>query len=425
MKLLSRYLLFLITVYSGYSAAQTVCSGDSVVVVLTGHKQGSTVWEQSSDRTTWSPAQGAPYNDSLVIIAGNTLYYRAIVTDGTCNPYYSDTTLITVRPVPPPIANPASNITLISFDANWAPSPGATKYYLDVAADAGFTSFVSGYNNLVVNNKTTYSVIGVSCNTPYYYRVRVYDDSCGTTSMSSNTITVTTLTCPAECTIKSTCSGNITDSRDSKTYKTVQIGSQCWMAQNLNVGKRIDGIKQQTPGLDNKDTSIEKYCYSDVPAKCDTFGGMYLWDEMMAYDSSRIDSAGPQGICPTGWHVPTDNEWKCLEITLGMSKTDADKNNFRGTTEGGKLMDTTLWKSSSGGGATNLSGFSALPGGYHVYPGYTGSFFAGGGSAYIWTATENNAATSWGRHLDYNNTKVDRNSNYKLYSGYSVRCVKD
>lgn len=87
-------------------------------------------------------------------------------------------------------------------------------------------------------------------------------------------------------------------------YNTVQIFNQCWLNENLNIGFRINNI------LDQEDNSvIEKYCYNNDFTKCDIYGGLYQWDEMMQY----VEIQGVQGICPTDWHIPTDNEWKILE----------------------------------------------------------------------------------------------------------------
>ncbi|MFT4535026.1 MAG: hypothetical protein ACJA1A_001388 [Saprospiraceae bacterium] len=105
--------------------------------------------------------------------------------------------------------------------------------------------------------------------------------------------------------------GFIIDSRDSKLYKTVTVGTQNWMAENLNYGTQIDGISDQT------DNSIkEKYCYADIPANCTTYGGLYQWDEIMQYETTGVI----QGLCPIGWHIPTDDEWKTLEMALGMTQ---------------------------------------------------------------------------------------------------------
>jgi uncharacterized protein (TIGR02145 family) len=100
-----------------------------------------------------------------------------------------------------------------------------------------------------------------------------------------------------------TCGNMLTDIRDSRTYPTVLIGSQCWMAANLNFGDEINS------GQFQRDNCIqEKYCFSDNPANCTTIGGMYQWDEVMQYNATE----GIKGICPPEWHVPAEAEWNSL-----------------------------------------------------------------------------------------------------------------
>ncbi len=127
------------------------------------------------------------------------------------------------------------------------------------------------------------------------------------------------------------------------------------MAENLNVGSMINGSSNQT-----NNGIIEKYCYDDNTSNCDTYGGLYQWEEMMQY----VTTPGAQGICPDGWHLPTDEEFKTMEMALGMSQGEADDTGWRGTDEGGKMKEsgTTHWYSPNMG-ATNSSGFTALPGG--------------------------------------------------------------
>ena len=103
------------------------------------------------------------------------------------------------------------------------------------------------------------------------------------------------------------CGELLTDSRDGQQYETVLIGTQCWMAENLNIGTRIDGVNDPS---DNG--NIEKYCYDDDPANCETYGGLYQWNEMMEY----VTIERVQGICPEGWYIPTDDDWKILEGTV-------------------------------------------------------------------------------------------------------------
>ena len=95
---------------------------------------------------------------------------------------------------------------------------------------------------------------------------------------------------------------------EGQTYNTVLIGDQCWLKENLNVGTMIQGDQ----GSSNNGI-IEKYCYGDNEANCDTYGGLYAWREAMQY----VTTAGVQGICPLGWHFPTDGEWTILQDFLG------------------------------------------------------------------------------------------------------------
>ncbi len=187
-----------------------------------------------------------------------------------------------------------------------------------------------------------------------------------------------------------------------ESYTTVLIGTQCWMAENLNIGDQINGGNNL---MDNG--TIEKYCYNDnASSECDTYGGMYQWDEMMQYTST----IGTQGVCPTGWHLPSDADWTTLENSLPAN----DK--------GSRLADNDqLWL--NGGlvqsAVFGTSGFAALPGGY-----YQGSFAALGSNVNFWSSTEGGAGKAWIRTMNWVITAVERFDDPKD-SGYSVRCVMD
>lgn len=198
------------------------------------------------------------------------------------------------------------------------------------------------------------------------------------------------------------CGMEIFDARDSNYYKTARIGNQCWMAENLNLGSRIDGINGQS---DNG--IIEKYCYNDSLDNCLIYGGMYQWSEMMQYTNTE----GTRGICPDGWHLPSNAEWTTLINYLG------------GTTEaGGKLKSVgTLFWSSPNSGATNLSGFTALPGGRRNT---NGTFNYKGDYASFWTSTQYSDTQSWYVQVGYNSITVTNSFRTMTY-GHSVRCIKD
>ncbi len=210
------------------------------------------------------------------------------------------------------------------------------------------------------------------------------------------------------------CGDNLKDFRDGKSYATIQIGIQCWMAENMNIGTRIDGANTQ-----GDNGTIEKYCYNNEEDSCSVYGGLYQWDEMMQYVASGADV---QGICPTGWHLPTDDEWKTMEMQLGMSQSEADYTGWRGTDEGGKMKEvgTAHWNSPNSA-ATNSSGFTALPGGSRSS---SGSFNSLGHLGHWWSSSELSGTYAWYRGLSYAVGQVYRDYGDKTY-GYSVRCLKN
>ena len=190
-----------------------------------------------------------------------------------------------------------------------------------------------------------------------------------------------------------------TEDADGNLYGSVQIGTQCWMNENLNVGTRIDGSSNQT---DN--ATIEKYCHGDLESNCDTYGGLYQWDEAMQY----VTTEGAQGICPDGWHIPSDEEWKTLEMHLGMSQTDADDTEWRGTDQGTKLK---------------IGGSSGLDIPLAGYRSTSGSFNSLGSYALLWSSSES-GSSAWRRYLLSSHSEVYRSTVSQDY-GFSLRCVRD
>lgn len=219
------------------------------------------------------------------------------------------------------------------------------------------------------------------------------------------------------------CGDSLFDTRDSQSYATVKIGSRCWMAENLNVGTMVFSTNFSQVHTDvSNNGMIEKYCYDNDTSYCIIFGGLYDWDEAMGY----VTTSGAQGICPAGWHIPTDGEWKLLEGTIdsqyGIGSTEWSNTGWRGFDAGGKLKESGLshWLSPNTG-ATNSSGFTSLPGGYRHSYGY----FAGEGSdAWFWSSSVYSVTNAWCRNLHYSNQEVARYSG--LHSlGRSVRCIHD
>ena len=193
------------------------------------------------------------------------------------------------------------------------------------------------------------------------------------------------------------------DKRDARVYKAVIIGDQTWMAENLDVGTKIDRPNDQT---DNG--IIEKYCYDNNEAYCDTFGGLYLWNEMMQY----VTTEGTQGVCPAGWHLPTEAEWDSLINYLGG--TDI---------AGGALKEAgTLHWNSPNTNATNSSGFTALSAG--IWHSVLNQFWGLGTGTTFPSSTEIDPSTIKVHHLRYDMTSFYQD-NHDKYTGHSVRCLLD
>jgi uncharacterized protein (TIGR02145 family) len=185
------------------------------------------------------------------------------------------------------------------------------------------------------------------------------------------------------------CGNNLTDLRDNKIYPTVQIGTQCWMAANLDYGLRVPGTEHQRDNC-----TPEKYCYNDNPGNCATFGGLYQWDELMQYN----DLPAIQGLCPPAWHLPSETEWTTL-FNQYIS------NGFAGS----PLK------------YTGYSGYNALFSGIR---GVNKSWSLDGFATLIWSSTPIGYNKAWAHGMN------DPDPSVSFYpasrsNGFSVRCIKD
>ncbi|OFX32082.1 MAG: hypothetical protein A2X08_17780 [Bacteroidetes bacterium GWA2_32_17] len=191
---------------------------------------------------------------------------------------------------------------------------------------------------------------------------------------------------------------------DGNVYNTITIGTQVWMAENLKTTKYRDGttIPNVTDNTAWSNLTTGAYCdNSNLSSNSDTYGKLYNWYAV----------ADVHNICPTGWHMPTDAEWSVLTTYLGGESV-----------AGGKLKETgtTHWESPNTG-ATNETGFTALPGGYRYD---NGSFYNVGNYGLWWSSTESNISNAWFRDAYYLYNNVNR-LNISKKDGFSVRCVKD
>jgi uncharacterized protein (TIGR02145 family) len=180
----------------------------------------------------------------------------------------------------------------------------------------------------------------------------------------------------------------ITDTRDGQKYIIVEIGNQTWFAENLNY------------------ETADSWWYDDSESNGEIYGRLYTWD-------------AAQIACPEGWKLPSDDDWKVIEMQLGMSEADANEELYRGTNEGDKMKSISGWNNNGNG--TNSSEFNVLPGGY-----YGTGYSSIGDIAGLWTSSEssNSHNSAWERGLDSNSSKVLRFDPSKTFR-LSVRCLKN
>jgi uncharacterized protein (TIGR02145 family) len=198
--------------------------------------------------------------------------------------------------------------------------------------------------------------------------------------------------------------------------ETVTIGTQIWMCKNLDVdhyrnGEPIPEVQDVTAW---SHLTTGAWCfYNNDPANGEIYGKLY--------NAYAVND--PRGLAPEGYHIPSDAEWKELEMCLGMSKTEADEVSWRGTDEGGKLKETGIshWLAPNTG-ATNSCGFSGLPGGCRNNGAF--NYDAIRGDGLWWSSTKHDGEAEWFRVLDNLTARMCRGYSGKV-AGFSVRCVRD
>ena len=212
--------------------------------------------------------------------------------------------------------------------------------------------------------------------------------------------------------------GTLTDSRDGQTYKTVKIGTQTWMAENLNYA--YTGVPYNYSGYTSDSTS---WCYDNNASNCAKYGRLYTWAAAMdsvgtwsangkgcGYEKTCSPTYPVRGVCPEGWHLPTETEFDALLTAVGA-------------TAGKMLKSTNGWKDNKGesGNGTDAYSFSALPAGYRYYDGL---YYGEGDNANFWSSTESSSNGAYDLGLYYSDVNAYL-YNLRKYYGFSVRCVKD
>lgn len=198
-------------------------------------------------------------------------------------------------------------------------------------------------------------------------------------------------------------------------YESVKIGNQVWMKKNLDVDhyRNGDSITELRNPEDWEKSSNGAWCnYNNDPSYGEIYGKLYNW---FAVDDSR-------GLAPEGWHIPSDAEWKTLELYLGMTQIEADGIDWRGTNQGSKLKELGIinWDNQDSNASID-SAFAAILGGWR----YTnGKFNRVGLNCLFWTSSGGCSYQAWFRNLSYSNSNIYRKDS-NIFSGLSVRCVKD
>ncbi len=353
----------------------------------------------SSSITTNGAGTGAFTSPLTGLLPGTTYYVRAYATNSAGTAYGNEITFTTTGIVAPTLTT--ANVTAITLTS--ATSGG------NVTADGGGTVTARGVCWALTENPTlsnsftsdasgtgvfSSSITGLTAGTTYY--VRAYATNSFGTAYGNQVVFST----------------NITDV-DGNTYKTVTIGTQVWMAEDLKTTKFEDS--SPIPNVTDNATwaALTTPAYSwynnDEATNKPVYGALYNWY-----------AVNTGSLCPSGFHVPIDQDFKTLESFLGMPAAQLDRWGWGGTDQGSQMKNTTGWLAGENG--TNTSGFSAIPGGYRYAA--TGTFNDLGNLIYMWTRTELDATRAWYRLLDGTNADIYRAATEKTAGKY-VRCIKD
>lgn len=371
-----------------------------------------------NDQKTIDGAGTGSFSSNLTDLKGTTAYYACAYATSSFGTSYGSEVSFTTGPGLPTVTT--ENISVVQDTTAWSGG--------DITNDGGASISARGVcwstqnDPTVADHKTTDGtgdgiftsrLAGLTPGATYF--VRSYaTNRYGTSYGKGMTL--------------STADGSFV--YDHRIYGYKNIGTQTWMMENLAY------LPSVNPPASGSDTTSFYYIYgyegSDTAAAKGTenykaYGVLYNWPAAMNGSTGSLSNPGAvQGVCPEGWHLPGDEEWKTLEMYLGMSKEDADGENFRSSGSVGnqlKEAGNSHWNIPNAG-ANNSSGFYALPGG--LWSGYGPEFTMLNDAAFFWSSTDGGASGEtygpWFRSLDNRIADVNRYFDQKRM-GFSVRCV--
>lgn len=374
--------------------------------------------------TTDGMGMGSFTSNLTGLMPGTTYYVRAYATNSEGTAYGNQKSFITLVTIPTLMTNDVGNVT-----GDWAFGGGT------VITDGGTPVTARGVcwstlQNPTINDRLTTNgsgvgdffsnITGLTPDTTYY--VRAYATNSEGTAYGNEVSFISTN--PYE---TQPCSGATIIDYDSNTYNTVQIGTQCWMKENLKTTHYANG-DSILHGSGNSTTTAYWYYPNNNSDNKSTYGLLYNWKAAMGSSSgSSASPSGVQGICPTGWHVPSDAEWTALTNFVRSQSQYCCSSNASYIAKA--LASSVGWNSYLYFGAecvpgkyfenNDATGFSAVPAGNYYY-----TFNSLGYVAYFWSTTEYNSICAYRRTIEYSNTGVYRHQSEKEF-GHTVRCLRD
>ena len=390
------------------------CTNSSMITYNINDVPGATSYTWKVPDNYWVISSGQGTTSITVYITGNIGHIAdiSVTADNNCGKSSAASLSVTVEGTPAtpgPISGDSivCGVQDVSLTKTWTidPVPGSTLY------EWGWTplGFPDGWD-LDTGQGTASLTLFVPRNASVGQINVKAGNACGWSDVRTFKVTVKNPCFE--------CGTSTVKDADGNSYNTVQIGTQCWLKENLNVGTRINGN-----GANNQANNgiIEKFCYGDDVNNCNVYGGLYQWNEMMQY----VTTEKAQGICPAGWHIPSDLEWYTMENYLDPTVNDPAATGPRGTDAGGKLKEAGLthWGANNDG-ATNESGFTGLGGGWRNE--FDLIFYDLNSNGYWATSTlkPTNSNQSWYHSLiNWSATTVRYNITRSV--PLSVRCIKD